>query len=58
MPERYVIAWRAYLSALSEWGVLDMGYHDELTRLLPEVKGDDPVVAIALGREDPLPPSG
>jgi hypothetical protein len=52
LPERFAIAWHAYLLAVVEWGVIDQGTCDQLLRLLPAVE-DDPSIAIALGREDP-----
>ncbi len=43
MPERHVIAWRAYLAALFEWGVIEFGEYDELLNLLPTVIEPNPV---------------
>ena len=51
LPERQAIAWRGYLAALIEWGVIDVDRHDRLGRLLPPIV-DDPVVQILLGRDD------
>jgi hypothetical protein len=50
LPERYAIAWRAYLAGLMEWGVIEVSVFDRLTVFLPEV-ADDPSVQIMLGRE-------
>lgn len=49
LPEREVIFWRAYLSALLEWSVIYTGFR-QLIDLLPELD-DDPVQAILLGRQ-------
>jgi hypothetical protein len=51
LPEIHVIAWRAYLSGLLEWGVLPIQDFDRLTASLPAVD-DDPAVAILIGREE------
>jgi len=32
-----VLLWRGYLSALLEWGVIEVHTHDNLSRLLPKV---------------------
>jgi len=50
LPERTAIAWRAYLAAVLEWGVLDVSHYDRLVALLPAVT-DDPAVAILKGRD-------
>lgn len=50
LPERFAIAWHAYLAGLLEWGILDISAYDELVALLPAVE-DDPVAVILLGRE-------
>ena len=50
MPERYAIAWHAYLAGLLEWGVIEVSTHKQLIGLLPTVD-DDPSVAILLGRD-------
>ena len=51
LPERTVIAWRAYLAGLFEWAVLDQPSYAELLRELPDLK-DDPAVDILRGRDD------
>lgn len=51
LPERFSIAWRAYLAGILEWGILEVYSYDELLKLLPAVE-DNPVVAILKGRED------
>jgi hypothetical protein len=51
LPERTVIAWRAYLAGLFEWGVLDQPSYDRLLRGLPDL-ADDPAVHILRGRDD------
>ncbi|GEL97421.1 hypothetical protein [Cellulomonas terrae] len=51
LPREYVIAWRAYLAGLLEWGVLDVASHTTLVGRLPPVD-DDPSVAILLGRDE------
>jgi len=51
LPESHVIAWRAYLAGLLEWGALTIQDFDELTGPLPPV-GDDPAVAILTGYEE------
>lgn len=50
LPERFAIAWRSYLAALLEWGVLDVQQYDALIEMLPSVS-DDPAVAILRGRD-------
>ncbi|XXF79127.1 hypothetical protein P2318_05080 [Myxococcaceae bacterium GXIMD 01537] len=50
LPERYSIAWRAYLAALLEWQLLPVSSYDGLIDLLPAVE-DDPVVEILRGRD-------
>jgi len=50
MPERYAIAWRAYLAGLLEWNVLGIPTYDKLLDLLPEVD-DDPSIEILQGRD-------
>jgi hypothetical protein len=50
LPERVAIAWRGYLAALLEWGVISIQAHDRLVKLLPDIE-NDPVVDILLGRE-------
>lgn len=52
LPERFVIAWRAYLAGILEWGILDIQAYDAIVPLLPDLE-DDPAVAILLGRDDP-----
>jgi len=54
LPERYAIAWRAYLAGLLEWRVIEVPVFDRLTALLPDV-ADDPSVQIMLGREEAPP---
>ncbi len=48
IPERNTIAWRAYLAALLEWGLVDVPIYDSLLTLLPDVD-DDPVLSILVG---------
>lgn len=43
MPERHVIAWRAYLAALFEWGVIEFVEYDSLLNLLPTVCDPNPI---------------
>lgn len=50
LPERFAIAWRAYLAGLLEWGVIDVPAYDGPSALLPSVP-DDPAVAILRGRD-------
>jgi hypothetical protein len=50
LPERFAIAWRAYLAGLLEWGVVDIPTYDTLLSTIPSV-ADDPAVAILRGRE-------
>lgn len=50
LPERFAIAWRAYLAGLLEWNVIDTPEYDELITLVPSVD-DDPAVAILRGRD-------
>lgn len=50
LPERFAIAWRSYLAALLEWGVLDVQKYDALNEMLPSVS-DDPAIAILRGRD-------
>jgi len=50
LPERFAIAWRAYLAALIEWKLISIADHEALCKMLPAVE-DDPSVAILLGRE-------
>ena len=38
VPRRVSIAWRAYLSALFDWGLLTGPIYDDLTGVLPEVR--------------------
>jgi hypothetical protein len=52
LPERYAIAWGAYLAGLIEWGVIDPPLHDKLFDMLPKVSEPDPVLGILLGREE------
>ena len=49
IPERVVIAWRAYLAALFEWGVIDVNVYDKLIKYFPKVE-DDPSLSILKGR--------
>lgn len=51
MPERYAIAWRAYLAGLLEWNVIELPVYDALTKLVPVV-ADDPAPQILRGRND------
>lgn len=50
LPERVIIAWRAYLAGLLEWGIIQLQSYDRLNSNLPEVE-DDPSTAILKGRE-------
>jgi hypothetical protein len=50
LPDRPAVAWRGYLAAMLEWGLISVAEHDALLRLLPEIP-DDPVVDILLGRD-------
>lgn len=50
LPERFAIAWRAYLAALLEWDVVDIAAYDDLATLLPAVD-DDPAAEILRGRD-------
>lgn len=50
LPERFSIAWRGYLAALFEWGVIDLQGYDRLVFLLPNLL-DDPTIAILQGRD-------
>jgi hypothetical protein len=51
LPERYSIAWRAYLAGLAEWGVIDFETQGKLIAILPKVSEPDPVESILLGRD-------
>jgi len=51
LPERFSVAWRAYLAGILEWGIIEVSSYDELLKLLPDVE-DNPAVAILKGRED------
>jgi hypothetical protein len=51
LPERYSIAWGAYLAALVEWRIIDLEAHERLLSLLPKVSEPDPVESILLGRD-------
>jgi hypothetical protein len=50
LPEPYSIAWRGYLAALLEWGLLDIAPYNKLLALLPAVL-NDPAAEILRGRE-------
>jgi len=50
LPERYAIAWSAYLAALVEWGLLSVADHADLCRMLPYID-DDPTASVMLGSE-------
>jgi len=50
LPERVAIAWRGYLAAMIEWGLIDVGAHDRALTLLPAIE-PDPVVDILRGRQ-------
>ncbi|NJK81525.1 MAG: hypothetical protein HC876_16745 [Chloroflexaceae bacterium] len=52
LPERYALAWAGYLSALSEWGVIDIYTFSRLYDMLPPIAEPNPIVTIALGRTD------
>lgn len=43
MPERHTIAWRGYLAALFEAGILDYRHYTELTHLMPKIKDPNPI---------------
>ena len=51
LPERYAIAWHAYLAGLSEWKIISLGTHAKLVKLLPKISEPDPVNEILIGRE-------
>lgn len=51
MPERIAIAWAGYLTALVEWGNIDLLTHKKLDSLLPRVSEPDPIESILLGRD-------
>ena len=51
LPERDAIAWRGYLAALGEWGLLSHPDLDAIKALLPPIDADDdPTSAILVGR--------
>ena len=50
LPQDAAIAWRAYLAASLEWGVISVPGHRRLWDLLPTIP-DDPVAAILSGRD-------
>ena len=50
LPERAALAWRGYVAAMLEWGLLAPADHDALRARLPPVD-DDPAIAILRGRE-------
>jgi hypothetical protein len=52
MPERYAIAWHAYLAALSEWELIDFHIQGNLANMLPKISEPDPVNEILIGRDD------
>jgi hypothetical protein len=45
LSEPFSIAWRAYLAAFLEWGIIDVGVYDQLTAMLPTLQ-EDPSTAI------------
>ena len=51
LPERYVIAWNAYLAALMEWKVIEFSVYSKLLDLLPPIAEPDPIATIFAGRE-------
>ena len=51
IPERFVVAWRAYLTGMAEWNVIDQGSYGEIVDMLPKVSEPDPIESILLGRE-------
>lgn len=52
MPERYALAWHAYLTGLSEWKVIDFVSYQKLIDLLPRVAEPNPLITISLGHEE------
>lgn len=52
VPERYVIAWRGYLAALLEWGLLSASDHWAIMDMLPAISEPDPVDEIMEGRNN------
>lgn len=40
LPSRNALAWRAYLSGLLEWSIIDRQRFDRLAAMLPEVEED------------------
>jgi hypothetical protein len=52
MPERYAIAWHAYLAALAEWELIDFQIQGNLAMMLPKISEPDPVVEILIGRDE------
>jgi hypothetical protein len=44
-------AWRGYLAAVVEWGIISIGEYDKLCELLPPLE-NDPSLNIASGYED------
>jgi hypothetical protein len=52
LPERFAIAWDAYLAAMLEWQIITTEIYDNLVSLIPEISEPNPVLTIFLGRED------
>lgn len=50
LPERTAIAWRGYLAAALEWGVITVEQYGSLLARIPPVD-DDPAIAILRGRD-------
>lgn len=51
LPDRAAVAWKGYLAAAVEWGLISLAAHDRLTGLLPAI-ADDPTEGILLGHHD------
>lgn len=51
LPEKYALAWHAYLAGLSEWKVINFATHARLAEMLPKLLEPDPVNEILVGRE-------
>lgn len=53
LPERFAIAWKAYLTGLMEWELLDLSEYNRLLDLLPEIT-NDPVIDILTSKKNLL----
>jgi hypothetical protein len=57
LPPATNAAWRGYLAACIEWGLIEPGTHGRLLDMLPPLD-QDPSVGILLGYEDSSGPTG